>query len=154
MVVLDESEQILKHFLGGTMENRDPHDMFLLFQEVIRSAEVVIAQDADLGWITYNTLGKLKKPITFNVNEYKQTQEIELFQFETQMTADLMHNLADGARIFVAANRKSTIEALAALVTHHLPETEADHASPPTPSKIPRYCSSRLRPRRKHSIMT
>jgi Origin of replication binding protein len=60
VVVLDESEQILKDFLGGTMEGRDPYDMFLLFQEVIRIADIVIAQDADLGWITYNTLGKLK----------------------------------------------------------------------------------------------
>lgn len=122
VVVLDESEQIFKHFLGGTMEGRDPYDMFLLFQEVILSADIVIAQDADLGWITYNTLGKLKQPIHLNINEYKQTEEIEIFRSQCQLVADLMNNLAAGARIFVAANTKRMIEALQAIVERYLPD--------------------------------
>ena len=124
VVVLDESEQILKHFFGGTMEDRDPYGTFMLFSEIIRAAEIVIAQDADLGWITFNTLGRLKQPIHFTVNEFQQEQEIEVFgdNQPREMIADLIHNLAAGMRVFVAANSKATVKMIEALVERRVPD--------------------------------
>ena len=62
VVVLDESEQLLGHFLSDTLDRtggpgRDR--LFVEFRHRVRSAEKVIALDADLSWITFRTLTRM-----------------------------------------------------------------------------------------------
>jgi hypothetical protein len=60
-VVIDESEQVLMHFLSDTMsaEGRAPAAVFTVFKTLLRRARRVIALDADLGWTTFETLTRL-----------------------------------------------------------------------------------------------
>lgn len=58
IVVIDEVEQVLSHFLSETVgEKRQA--LFRLFCEQIRSAKKVVALDADLGWVSFLTLTTL-----------------------------------------------------------------------------------------------
>jgi hypothetical protein len=62
VVVLDESEQLLGHFLSDTLDRtggpgRDR--LFVEFRHRVRSAEKVIALDADLSWISFRTLTRM-----------------------------------------------------------------------------------------------
>jgi hypothetical protein len=59
LVILDESEQLLSHFLSSTMGRHGEESrwrLFLRFQRLIAMAKYVVALDADLGWVTYRTL--------------------------------------------------------------------------------------------------
>ena len=62
VVILDESEQVLGHFLSETLNRTDGPGrdrLFVEFRHRIRSAKYVVALDADLGWITFNALSRM-----------------------------------------------------------------------------------------------
>ena len=58
-IVIDGSEQVLSHFLSDTMARDNREAIFVIFKSLLRRARRVIALDADLGWLTFETLTKL-----------------------------------------------------------------------------------------------
>jgi hypothetical protein len=70
-IIIDESEQVLSHFLSDTMarENRDA--IFVTFRALLHRAKRVIALDADLGWLTFETLTKLVNDDTLSKRKRK-----------------------------------------------------------------------------------
>lgn len=56
LVILDESEQILRHFLADTINSAEREALFVNFVNLLRRAKRIVALDADLGWITAYTL--------------------------------------------------------------------------------------------------
>ncbi|MEI9406934.1 plasmid replication protein, CyRepA1 family [Mesorhizobium argentiipisi] len=63
IVIIDESEQVLAHFLSDTISadaGRNREELFVHFGNLLRRAEHVIALDADLGWLTFFTLTQAK----------------------------------------------------------------------------------------------
>jgi Origin of replication binding protein len=133
-VVIDESEQVLAHFLSDTMssEGRSPVAVFTVFRALLRRARRVIALDADLGWLTFETLTGLvddalgpnapvkKKPrrrrTHIHLNDRPTRGLVEVFRFDRQLQADLKHSLADGKRVFVASNGKGYLDRLDAVI--------------------------------------
>ena len=61
-IIIDESEQVLSHFLSETMakRGRGPEHVFIIFKELLRRAKRVIALDADLSWTTFDPLTKMR----------------------------------------------------------------------------------------------
>ena len=137
IVVLDKSEQLLAHFLSGTLEKslgggRDR--LFVEFRRLVGSAKHVIALDADLGYVTVETISRLraigsaekaraqKEEVGPGIRAYAAVhiwindvqsgtgQGIQVYGSEAQLTAELMQAVADGKRCFVTSNSKSRIE--------------------------------------------
>jgi Origin of replication binding protein len=129
-IVIDESEQVLAHFLSDTMssEDRSPGAIFTVFRALLQRARRVIALDADLGWLTFETLTglavdapvKKKKPrrrrTHIHLNDRPTRGLVEVFRFDRQLQADLKHSLADGKRVFVASNGKGYLDRLDAAI--------------------------------------
>jgi Origin of replication binding protein len=64
LLILDESEQLLAHFLSETLERRQGGGRDRIFNEfrmIVARAKRVVALDADLGWVTYNTLARMRR---------------------------------------------------------------------------------------------
>jgi hypothetical protein len=62
VIVIDESEQVLGHFLSETMDRREGVGRERLFVELrdrVQKAKKVVALDADLGWTTFHTLSRM-----------------------------------------------------------------------------------------------
>jgi hypothetical protein len=141
-IIIDESEQVLSHFLSQTLEeNRRP--IFLLLRRLLKRARRVIALDADLGWLTFETLTKLindkpgeadpdsyfkptqradnVRPCFVLLNEHKATRKLMLFNSEGHLTSDLMDSIADGKRVFVTSNSKRRIDYLYEAIREHAP---------------------------------
>ena len=58
LIIIDESEQVLSHFFADTMrDRREGH--FPHFHSLLRASSRVICLDADLGWITFDTITRL-----------------------------------------------------------------------------------------------
>jgi hypothetical protein len=138
VVVLDESEQLLAHFLSDTIEHslgggRDR--LFVEFGRLVASAKHVVALDADLGYVTAETIAKLrsiggrrrtkagkkKKPaqasehmpqvhIWINDVQSGAGRNIQIYESEPQLTAEMMQAVADGKRCFVTSNSKARIK--------------------------------------------
>ena len=129
-IVLDESEQVLAHFLSETLDRKSGRRdrIFVEFCRLISQARRVIALDADLGWVTFRTLSRIcdgtkAKPIRIWLNENKPSQgkEIEIFDSEGHLIAEIHQAAADGKRCFITSNAKRKIERLSAVLAKRFP---------------------------------
>lgn len=125
IIVIDEVEQVLAHFMSETMGEKRM-EIFRLFCHLIRDAKKVVALDADLGWVTFVTLTMLARsnalgtrelskevPLHVYLNDYRMANRALLvYSSLGQMTANLMANIVDGKRVFVASNSKEKIKGL------------------------------------------
>jgi DNA polymerase IIIc chi subunit len=134
LIIIDESEQVLSHFLSDTMKNKRYH-VFDLFRKHLQRAKYVVCLDADLGWVTFNTVCELadaesfdecvrkegikdkkskksiaSRPVNIYLNEFKkQGDEIKLYANKNQLDAEIEDDVKNGKKIFVASNSKDRV---------------------------------------------
>jgi hypothetical protein len=130
VVILDECEQVLGHFLSETIEHRRGGGRDRLFIELTRlisKAKHVIALDADLSWLSFETITSMADPtvprhlwINYHLPcEVRKT--IQVYESDRHLMAELKQALADKKRCFVAANTKSRIESIHAVIEKEFP---------------------------------
>ena len=130
VLVLDESEQILAHFLSDTMDrgggSRDR--IFVEFRRLVRRAKTVIALDADLGWVTFRTLSRMderkRKHLWLNEAKPGRGKALQVFDSEAHLVAELRQAVAAGKRCFVTSNSKTKMVNLAAAIRDEFPKTK------------------------------
>lgn len=124
IIVIDEVEQVLSHFLSDTIgEKRQA--LFRLFCEKLKNAKKVVALDADLGWVTFNTLTSLVQstqsndrttepvPVHIYLNEYKvKNAEVNLFESQMQLIEHMQRSIIEGKRVFITSNSKEKIKTI------------------------------------------
>ncbi|MEY9752368.1 hypothetical protein ABIF65_011805 [Bradyrhizobium japonicum] len=130
-IIIDESEQVLSHFLSQTMdsEGRDREAIFILFKMLIQRAKRVIALDADLSWLTFETLTKMRNERPAHspppaaprlthiiLNDHPVDKTIAIFQSESHLLADLKQAIDNKKRVFVTSNSKRRIDNLNAAI--------------------------------------
>ncbi|MBC7747581.1 MAG: hypothetical protein H7Z76_03205, partial [Methylotenera sp.] len=119
LIIIDESEQVLSHFLSETLGDKRS-EIFNQLTVLIQNAKSVIALDADLGWITFNTITRMFDPQNINlkssqiyINKWHENNEpIFLYQTSSQLIDHLKNSIAEGKRVFVSSNSKTKIKAL------------------------------------------
>jgi hypothetical protein len=151
VVVLDESEQLLAHFLSETLEHslgggRDR--LFMEFARLVSGAKYVIALDADLGYVTAETIAKLrsigrgrrpkggkkksvpasdatpKVHVWLNDVQSGGGRSIQVYGAEAQLVAELKQAVADGKRCFVTSNSKAKIRKLHEVLKHEFADAK------------------------------
>jgi hypothetical protein len=131
LVIIDESQQVLSHFFSDTIVVRGNQDRnFKILRELVRRARHVIGLDADLDYLTSNTLARMangpdansvprpQKPVHLWINETPSADRktIELYESKNHLIDDLLRAVAEGKRCLVAANSKSLIVKLEAII--------------------------------------
>lgn len=119
-IIIDESEQVLSHFLSDTIDATTRTDLFEIFRAQLRHAKKIIALDADLGWLTFETLSKLAqhqndmsfKPSTLITNDRKSASPLQIFESRDHLIGDLNRNASEGKRVFVTSNSKKLVDGL------------------------------------------
>ncbi|MES2578986.1 MAG: plasmid replication protein, CyRepA1 family [Pseudomonadota bacterium] len=119
LIIIDESEQVLSHLLSETLGDKRT-EIFNQLNTLVKNAKSVIALDADLGWITFNTLTRMTKaksesvtPINIYINEWQSNQEpIFIYPAASQLIDHLKQSIIDGKKVFVSSNSKSKIQSL------------------------------------------
>jgi len=133
IIVLDEVEQVLAHFMSETVGDKRT-DIFNLFSRMIHSAQKVVALDADLSWTSFLTLTTLtqpqivtegqksveqrkKKPVHIYINDRKvEDKPLLMYSSVNQLVEKIMSSAVEGKRVFVASNSKEKVK----LLTHGL----------------------------------
>ena len=127
LVIIDESEQVLGHFLSDTLE-KSREKIFLYLERFLGEAKHVIALDADLGWTSFETITRLggatratvkeSKPVWILFNDYDAPRGvIQSFRSEDHLMADLHIAIEGGQRVFVTSNSKAKIDAIDATLS-------------------------------------
>lgn len=125
LIIIDECEQVLAHLLSDTMKRRE--SIYTMLRYVINSATNVVALDADLGWTSYLTLTEMRGITTPTaeknnrlwviINENIADQSpIDIYSSKEDLIGRMMMDIADGKKLFVAANSKRLIERLHAVI--------------------------------------
>ena len=119
VIIIDECEQVLSHFLSETIGNKR-NEIFNRLNTLISNAKSIIALDADLNWVSFNTITKMAnfqskeiKPIQLYINKWIENQkEIFLYQASSQLINHLHESIIKGKRVFISSNSKTKIQAL------------------------------------------
>lgn len=128
LVIIDESEQVLSHFLAETLQNREA--LFSVFHQLLRTAKHVIVLDADLSWISYKTISKLgnaghaskqdklpRKHVHVYYNKPEpEPKEIFVFRSKDHLLADFEQQVSAGRRIFLTSNSKAKVDQISQLL--------------------------------------
>lgn len=118
-ILIDESQQVLGHFLSDTITAADRDQIFVDFTNLLKRANRVIALDADLDWLTFETITKLAqndverpKKAHLYVNDRPADSSIEIYKSYHHLLGELLCSIADKKRVFVTSNSKAFIERL------------------------------------------
>lgn len=121
MLIIDESEQVLSHFLSGTIKDSERNEVFQKFRHLVRASKRVVALDADLGLLTFETLTKMAtepdnkyepKKCTVYLNERLVSTEVEVYGTKAQLIGELRAWARTGRRLFVPSNSKRLLSKL------------------------------------------
>jgi len=119
VVIIDESEQVLSHFLSETIGS-ERVNIFEQLQSLVSNAASIVALDADLGWITFNTITRLafaknetNRPVTIYINQWQMDEKpLYLYRRSSQLIENIRKDIIEGKNIFISSNSKSKILAL------------------------------------------
>lgn len=146
IIVIDEVEQVLGHFLSETIAPRR-ETAFRIFSQLLQNAKKIVVLDADISWISFNTLYTLitdlneepstneskdaakKKslPIHIYINDWKQQdRSINMFPSDYQLMVHIKSSILDGKRVFIASNSKKKIKTLEKAVSELSKEAGID----------------------------
>jgi hypothetical protein len=125
-VIIDESEQVLSHFFSDTIDAATREAIFVDFTSLLQRADRVVALDADLGWLTFETLSKLSQVAGDGVireshvfvNDRPDGATLHMYDSYHHLVGELMASLADGKRIFVTSNSLGLINKLSEAINH------------------------------------
>lgn len=128
-IILDESQQLLSHFLSDTIKPTDRDQIFVDFANLLQRAKRIVALDADLDWLTFETLTKLAhvegrgaKQCRLHINEQASGANVEVYSSRHHLVGELLGALAEGKRVFVTSNSKALVERLQASIISELGE--------------------------------
>jgi hypothetical protein len=127
-ILIDESEQVLAHFLSKTMEAKRNHVLHRLIH-LIGHAKRIIALDADLSWPTYNFITRWartinpQKPSNIYINEYHTDRDtLQLIGKKDQIIGEIHQAIEQGKKIFVVSNSREQVHELEAAIRNNDPD--------------------------------
>ena len=126
LVIIDKSEQVFSHLIGGTITKRQGalERCYDALQFQIANAKAVIALDADLGMLTTHALRYFRpqdwqsrtriicnKPVV-----PQQSQTIQVYDSEVALREELLSAIGRGERCFVTCNSRKAVKVLEKIV--------------------------------------
>lgn len=145
LVILDESEQVLGHFLSETMASRR-QSVFRRFTTIVRESKRVVCLDADLSWISFMTLTDLacarsrnwsfqdqststkessmpSKQVHVFINRFDSMgRKIELYESKQHLIGDMESDIEAGKKIFFTSNSKNQVDRLSSILVQRFPD--------------------------------
>lgn len=127
-ILIDESEQVLAHFLSSTIaEKRIP--VLHRFIHLISRAKRVVALDADLSWNSFLRICEWRQKAavsgqnTILINTFRSPRgTIRMIPTKQQLFAEVHKAVGANKRCFVTANSRATIERLEAVLRKSYPD--------------------------------
>ncbi|WP_423379866.1 plasmid replication protein, CyRepA1 family [Burkholderia sp. LMG 32019] len=121
VLVIDESEQVFRHFIGETTEaNREA--IFNVLVKLAWRARQVICLDADMtSELTGYVISKLRRNFESDrvlsiVNECKTDRDIEIYEDKNHLIAELIAEIVDGKRVYIPVSELGLANKLKSLL--------------------------------------
>jgi len=115
VVILDESEQVLQHLVGGTLSKEKRKHIVNLFYKHIQDAKAVYCLDADLGELTAEAIRDLRgadDSYYAVLNEYTAGGSIKLYESRKNIISAAHEAIRATGPVIVISNSKKHHEAI------------------------------------------
>ena len=115
VVILDESEQVLQHLVGGTLSKEKRKHIVNLFYRHIQDAKAVYCLDADLGELTAEAIRDLRgagDSYYAVLNEYAAGGSIKLYESRKNIISAVHEAIRATCPVFVTSNSEKYNEAM------------------------------------------
>jgi len=129
VVIIDEVEQVFSHLTSDTLnKNNKRNNTYQVFRHYLRSCNKLVVLDADLSYLTVNTLYRMltseqKLDVSVIINEYRETsRKIEIYKTNNHLIGDISNSLKKGERLFICSNSKSKVNDLVSGLTKEFPD--------------------------------
>jgi len=129
MVIIDEVEQVFSHLTSDTLNKENKrNNTYQVFKHYLRSSNKLIFLDADLSYLTVNTLYRMltseqKHDVSVVINEYRETsRKIEVYKTNNHLIGDISGSLGNGERLFICSNSKSKVNELVSGLSKEFPK--------------------------------
>jgi len=127
VVLIDEVEQVIAHLTGDTVKDRRM-DTFYRFKYYISQAAELYVLDADLNYLTVNTLCGLitdkEKSTHVVINDWKNEEKpLYLFESKMHLKQDLIEALERNETCFVCSNSKQEVKRLGKYIEEEFGES-------------------------------
>lgn len=129
-VVVDESEQVLAHFLSDTMEDKRNSVVYRLRRHISK-AKRVVALDADLGWTTFRFFSscprssEVSKDTCIFLNEHStEKNPVQLYDSKHHLVGEIHQAVARGERCYITSNSKTLIKSLFSSLSEIVPNDQ------------------------------
>jgi len=128
-ILIDESEQVLRHLTADTLKRRRRDVINTLIRQV-RLAQRIICLDADLtAELSIGVMAKLRGPehlgtdeLLGYINDFQFTgRSIEMYPSREQLLAELVTYTISQRRVFIATNHRQYAEKLAIIIQQNWP---------------------------------
>jgi hypothetical protein len=135
-VIIDESEQVVSHFISKTMATMRMASRATL-EHLVQRAEYLICADADIGLLTSGlvyTMRGVSHPDCLVLNRYRRGEttsseegsirDITLYGDDAALMDTLKRDFGEGKKCFVATNSKRQAERICAVLKGQNPDKE------------------------------
>ncbi|NWJ46758.1 MAG: hypothetical protein HXX08_12835 [Chloroflexi bacterium] len=122
-ILLDEIEQILRHFAGNTIKN-NRKQVFEMFCALLKKAEHIICLDSDLSPITFEFFSQLFGVENIEVieNRYVHTDAAPIVRYPDRpsIEAALLESIKLGKYCYVATNSRTEADYMVLMISEKL----------------------------------
>ncbi len=146
VVIIDEVEQVLQHFLADTLQERR-RQALLLFQHYLAQSKKVYVLDADLAELTIGVLSFIcpNKSYDLYINEWNEQRGVtQIYKSKNQVIGELLSSLESNERCFVCANSKALVLSLEEAIPKKVTQPKrvlAIHADNASHESVQRFLS-------------
>ena len=116
VILIDEVEQVFTHLTSSTIKGKR-NETYQIFKHYVDVAKNVYVMDADLNYLTAETIGDFltdtNKAVKIIINESPQTNEtVELYKSKNHLIGELINSINENKRCFVCSNSKRSVKSL------------------------------------------
>jgi hypothetical protein len=121
VLVIDEIEQVLRHFLADTTE-RKRNLIFKILVRLVRQAKQVVCLDADMSdKLTLHLIPMLMGKFDAGkskaiINEWQTDRTVELYEDRNHLIAEMIAAVEAGQRVYVPVGKKGLAKKLTSLL--------------------------------------
>ena len=129
VVIIDEVEQVFSHMTSSTLNKRNlRNNTYQFFKNYVSQASKVYVLDADVSYLTVNTLKKYlseknNKDVVIILNQYKsEGKVIDIYSNLNHLIADIHLSIGNDELCFICSNSKKKVRYISKTISDRYPE--------------------------------
>ena len=129
-IFIDESEQVLSHFLSDTLKDKR-NAVYQRFKQLISTAKYVFALDADLGFVSFDFISEWVRRKHHDrisriyINTFDRLKgKLDIYNSKSQLIGEIHRSIKQGLRCYVTSNSLKFVKDIDEVIRKDFPNAK------------------------------